>query len=48
MPDLRQLSLALDDLRKELRSQVVIWLDGAHLSHEIQLTAKARDLRRAG
>ncbi|MCP3958690.1 MAG: hypothetical protein GY719_12625 [bacterium] len=46
--DQRLLNKALVDLRKELRSQVVIWLEGAHLTHEIELTDKARGLRRAG
>lgn len=38
---------ALDELRKALRSQVLVWLEGAHLAHEVELTGKAAGLRPA-
>ena len=45
---LRLMNRALDDLRKVLKSQVVVWVEGAHLSHEIELTDRAKGLHRAG
>ncbi len=36
---------ALKDLRKMLAPQVVVWVEGAHLGHEIELTEKAEGLR---
>ncbi len=41
----RQFHKALDELRKALRSQVLVWLEGAHLPHEIALTEEAEGLR---
>ena len=46
--ELWPLTEALADLRKQLRTQVVVWLDGAHLTHEIELTDKVRGFRKAG
>ncbi len=40
-----QLNKALDKLRKLLESQIVVWVEGAHLGHEIELTDKATGLR---
>ena len=44
---IRTLRRALSDLRKALESQVVVWVEGAHLTHEIELTGKAVGLRPA-
>ncbi len=46
--ELRAMNRALDDLRRALESQIVVWVEGAHLPHEIELTARAEGLRRAG
>ncbi len=40
-----QMNKALDRLRKMLASQVVVWVEGSHLGHEIELTEKATGLR---
>lgn len=40
-----QMNKALGDLRKLLKSQVVVWVEGSHLAHEIELTEKAVGLR---
>ncbi|MEE8522551.1 MAG: hypothetical protein V3T72_01365, partial [Thermoanaerobaculia bacterium] len=36
---------ALDELRKALRTQVLVWLEGAHLAHQVELTDQATGLR---
>ncbi len=36
---------ALGDLRKALQSQIVVWVEGSYLSHEIELTEKAAGLK---
>ncbi len=41
----KRMNQALDDLRKTLKKQVVVWVEGAHLSHQVELTAKAKELR---
>ncbi len=41
----KRMNKALDDLRKALKPQVVVWVGGAHLSHQVELTAKASGLR---
>ncbi|MEM7350715.1 MAG: hypothetical protein AAF657_07915 [Acidobacteriota bacterium] len=38
---------ALNDLRKDLESQIVVWVEGAHMTHEIELSEKAVGLRPA-
>ena len=40
-----QMSKALIELRKLLQSQIVVWVEGSHLRHEIELTEKATGLR---
>ncbi|MEM7584885.1 MAG: hypothetical protein AAF560_15945 [Acidobacteriota bacterium] len=41
---LKGMHRALDALRKSLESQAVVWISGAHLAHEIELTERARGL----
>lgn len=36
---------ALDELRKALRPQILVWLEGAHLAHQVELTDRAAGLR---
>ncbi len=40
-----RMSQALGELRKLLESQVVVWIEGSHLGHQIELTEKAVGLR---
>ena len=44
----KRMNKALSDLRKALKPQVVVWVEGSHLSHRIELTEKAAGLRRVG
>jgi hypothetical protein len=39
---------ALLDLRELLRSQIVVWVRGAHLPHEVTITARGNRLEKLG
>lgn len=42
------LEAAVDDLRRELRKQRIVWLEGRHLPRSIELSGEARGIRLAG